>query len=75
MKEVDVLGTLLNKYTNGEMIHFTATQLSAIANALRQDPTPEGMLKQMGAIYRVAEYLKAVDEKMNNSPKNNATVA
>lgn len=75
MKEVDVLGTLLNKYTNGEMIHFTATQLNAIVMALRKDSTPEGMLKQMGAINRVAEYLNAVDEKMNNSSKNNATVA
>jgi hypothetical protein len=75
MKEVDVLGTLLDKYSNGEMIHYATAQLNAVANALRQDSSPENMLKQMGAIMRIAEYFKAIDEKMNNKPKNNATVA
>lgn len=75
MKEVDILGTLLNKYTNGEMVHYVTTQLELTVAALRKDSSPENLLKQMGSIQQAYAYLKAVDEKMNRTPKNNATVA
>lgn len=75
MKEVDVLGTLLSKYSNGEMVHYIATELGLTVSALRKDSSPENLLKQMGAIQQAYAYLQAVDEKMNHTTKNTAVVA
>ena len=74
MKTVDIKATLLEKYTNGELIHFISSHLNSVCNVLQRDPTPDNLLRQFGAILQASEYLKSVDERMNGGDKKTPTV-
>lgn len=69
MKDVNIIEALFEKYSDGELVHYVTKQMTFLANSIKKDSSPENMYKQMGAILQLAEYLKAIDGRMNRIEK------
>ena len=70
VKEIDLTEVVLKQFKDKEVIHFVSKQLDVISRSISKDSTPENMYKNMGAILRANEFLKAVDQRMNRAKKS-----
>ena len=71
MKEVKVTNTLLKEYNDGELVHFLAAKLKAIAGRLDPLLDEENVALEYGnamtVIAELSEIASAVDKRMNNT--------